>query len=381
MSKAMPKGVRKDLQQTNVGLRLLFDHTQAQSSAIIFLQWCVARPVIEYFRDNNIQDPFLFVQVFDPSGKETRHIFKLESPQEIIQFKSAGEHRIEATIIWGRTLKKIKENLFNQVTVQDEYKLVPIEFLLGKKRPHGIGLKRFGRATFSIDVPKEFFAPEMSAREAAWVNFFFSTAARDSCSIRRRRLFAYTLQPLLVAWWALFQGTIRFCIAFFFGFLLAMRCDWRAILHPFEQSFSEVWNDKMDNTSWLLRKAGTGEMRKYWGVRAFLTPIFHVVLFGVAMVIILKTPGEEFDFLTLLIHYLALTLLMTLVVVIVLAVIAICYGGFTLLEKMMANRPKKSNLEQILCDVSPTEGLRTNNFTPRLVYQAVKARFCQPVAG
>lgn len=381
MSKTMPKGVRKDLQQTNAGLRLLFDHTQAQSSALIFLQWCVARPVIEYFRDNNIRDSFLLVQVFNPSGKETRHIFKLESPQEIIQFKTAGEHRIEATIVWGRTLKKIKENLFQQVTIQDEYKLIPIELLLGKKQLYGIGLKRFGIATFSIDVPKEFFAPEMSAREAAWVNFFFSTAARDSCSIRRRRLFAYTLQLPLLASWALFQGTLRSIIAFFFGFLLAMRCDWKAIFHPFEQSFTEVWNDKMDNTSWLLRKAGTGEMKSYWGARIFLLPIFHAILSGIAIIIILKTPGEELDFLTLLINYLALMLLVTLVVSIVVTIIAICYGGFTLLEKMMASRPKKSNLEQILCDISPAEGLRTNNFTPRLIYQAVKARFCQPVAG
>jgi hypothetical protein len=47
-----------------------------------------------------------------------------------------------------------------------------------------------------IDLPSDCFAKEPSEFEKTWVNFFFRNKAVDQCEFRRRRILAYTVQPI-----------------------------------------------------------------------------------------------------------------------------------------------------------------------------------------
>jgi hypothetical protein len=51
--------------------------------------------------------------------------------------------------------------------------------------------------SISVDVPSEIFANPPPAWEAAWVNLWFKNECIDQCHYRRRRMFAYSIQPLL----------------------------------------------------------------------------------------------------------------------------------------------------------------------------------------
>lgn len=54
-----------------------------------------------------------------------------------------------------------------------------------------------------VEVPKEVFAKAPPSWEARWVNRCFLASAHDQCGYRRRRLFAYTVQPLMAVIWTL----------------------------------------------------------------------------------------------------------------------------------------------------------------------------------
>ena len=80
----------------------------------------------------------------------------------------------------------------------------------------------------SVDVPKEIFAAEPSAWEKSWVNHFFRNKVVDQCEFRRRRLFAYLVQPFLIGGKAL--GTFMVLLI---GLLTGAR-SWsiKYLLHP-----------------------------------------------------------------------------------------------------------------------------------------------------
>ena len=53
-----------------------------------------------------------------------------------------------------------------------------------------------------LELPKECFAKEPSVLEKKWVNFFFRNKAVDQCEFRRRRILAYTVQPIAFFIWS-----------------------------------------------------------------------------------------------------------------------------------------------------------------------------------
>ncbi len=380
MTETVGSETLKSLGQVNVGLRFLFDANQAQTSALLLLQWCVARDVIEYLKQEEAEDAFLLVRVFNPKGKETRYLFDLKSPQEIIQFYSPGVHKIHGRIFWGIDEKKLRHEVLSEDYSSNGHnpglKPRPVKSFV-KTYPK---LKTFGMARISIDVPSEFFAPQLSSHEAAWVNFWFSTAARDSCTINQRRLLAYTVQPIVLLCYVLFQGAFRLVIALTFGVLGAMRCNWSPIIHPFEENLRDVWHDKGNNTSWLIRdKKGYSRRLGRWNL--FFLPGAHILLaVGIAALAVNSTGPFVSRFLIL---YITVILFVGFVTALILLFLFCVGGGLTLVDKLaehLAKSAKKSQFEKIFCDVSPTQGLRQQSFTPRLAYQAVKARLCQPVA-
>jgi hypothetical protein len=66
-----------------------------------------------------------------------------------------------------------------------------------------------------IDMPTGCFAKEPSDTEKKWVNFFFKNKAVDQCEFRRRRMLAYTVQPIVFSVIFIFYALAISCIQLF----------------------------------------------------------------------------------------------------------------------------------------------------------------------
>ncbi len=378
MSAVMTGNDRKVLQETNVGLQLIVDTTQAQSSAMVLLQWCMAKPFIDYLVENNIRKAYLLLSVRNPAGVETRYLYDLSSEQEIVQFRTPGEHTLNAVIVWNANARILKDRLLYKEGGRYWY---DIDHLLGmntEKHSSRIKMKRMGSAEAVLTVPSAFFAPQLSSTENWWINLMFPSSAQNSCSIRRRRMFAYTLQPLVLLVWVSIKALWRFAIAFVMGVLLGLRCDWRAIVQPFEKGYEDVWARNPNNTSWLMRRSDK-KMREWADFWLLCTPMVQIV---VSLIAISVAAGakNELTLLSFVLSYVAV------VVAIVAFFSAIYFGGkvsdnyrqwFTSLWA----RLRPTRLEHLACTTAPVHGLRPTRYRPRFFIQYVKSLYCRPLAS
>ena len=73
-------------------------------------------------------------------------------------------------------------------------------------------------AYLDVDVPSEVFANPPWKWEERWVNLFLDGKPTDQCSFRRRRIFAYTVQPIVFLTFYLIK-ILMFILAYFAGFI------------------------------------------------------------------------------------------------------------------------------------------------------------------
>ena len=72
------------------------------------------------------------------------------------------------------------------------------------------------------------------------MNLAFGQPPRDQCEYRRRRLFAYSLQPIGLAIWAALIIVIRIIYALLLG-LFGFRMEITHILHPFQERTADMY--------------------------------------------------------------------------------------------------------------------------------------------
>jgi len=88
--------------------------------------------------------------------------------------------------------------------------------------------ERLWSSYIDLNLPEECFAPEPFQFEKEWVNFFWREKSVDQCDFRRRRLLAYTIQPLLM----IFIMLGRFVLFSVFAFALYRGLNIWPILLP-----------------------------------------------------------------------------------------------------------------------------------------------------
>jgi hypothetical protein len=127
----------------------------------------------------------------DCSYLETRTIARSKESIGFISFNRPGKHRIfvitsHKDCSWARTrlgnrweATPLRCNQDGSVKVQsNEY--ICYDYI-------------------DVDIPAECFAPDPPEWEKRWVNFFFpGSRALDQCQFRRRRILAYTVQPIIL---------------------------------------------------------------------------------------------------------------------------------------------------------------------------------------
>ncbi|OGG50759.1 hypothetical protein A2763_02435 [Candidatus Kaiserbacteria bacterium RIFCSPHIGHO2_01_FULL_54_36] len=266
----------------NTALRFLFDERQAQTSAVLLLQWCIDTDAMQYLREHQIDDPLLVITVVSPNGKENRQIVQLSQMQVMLQFHRSGVHKILGRILWGVDAKQKKEIL-------KWYRRGEYEMHLDAIKDREAAL---GNAELEVDVPPDFFAKELSAWHQWWLTLWLGELW-DECNMRRRFAFAYFVQGPLVLIWVVFNCFFRLIVAASLtGLLLQRKVHWEAVLHPFQHDFDWVWGGeyhygrtKQDRSvGSLIRYDDAGhERHKSAWIAWLIFPPIHLALLVIAV--------------------------------------------------------------------------------------------------
>lgn len=171
------------------------------TSGTVPISWCLDKELLASLAKRQITEPMLVIVIAPTKGyhqsKEVRKVVPMRELMTYIDFHCAGENKI-----WGFVSpedKALSERRFlkRDGTGYDTTVLNSSNTECWYGSIDGITRDNSACACLTVDVPRECFAPEPSQWEKNWVNFFFRDKPVDQCNFRRRRIFAYTVQPFL----------------------------------------------------------------------------------------------------------------------------------------------------------------------------------------
>jgi hypothetical protein len=235
------------------------------TSGSIPVSWCLDAETLKLLADEKVRDPQIIICVApvnteeDPlryrSSKEVRKVVPLKDLMTYVEFRTSGPNRI-----WGlvsfKSKKEAKDYYLDKKDGSwntsilnsngDDY----ARWLLETETEAARLSKEYTTMTspINVDVPAGVFAPEPAAWEKAWVNHFFKDKVVDQCHFRKRRLFAYGLQPLI----ALSYILIRLLFFLFGALTLCRGLTFKYVLHPFVGDMADALFDQFSKGSILI---------------------------------------------------------------------------------------------------------------------------------
>lgn len=269
------------------------DGSSAVSHPVMFLTWCLNRELVEQVRErrlNGLAVKFLLITFPVGEGgiaidREGRELISLTEPTHVAAFSRGGEHRLVALLVCGQT-----DDALESAFLSRDYGTYRTTVLSNNRTELERDYTRanvFGTGLLEVEIPKQLFAER--PQDWAWVNRWFKEKSDDQCILRRRRLFAYTLQPpFFLASFGLWWLEIAFVTLV--ALLLGMRgLDFAPLRNPFAHNPLDV----------LEQNRGSIFAVKIKGVMLF--PVFlasPLVLVAVAGLAWVTTAYTRFGWLT-----------------------------------------------------------------------------------
>lgn len=328
-------------------------------SASIPITWCIDK---EWLDKHGTHCDVLFVTVPFGNGKEAewRGKGKLLDLVGYVKFLRPGKNRIFC-IAGGLGCKCLGLNW--NVRKNGHWDDDVIVFQDGEPIITDYYVKA-NSAYVDVELPEDVFADEPPAWEKKWVNFFFSTRATDQCDFGRRRLLAYTIQPLLI----LLMMIVRWVV--FLGALSsgARKLNPRPLFHITE-SIEWIWEEAID--PWITNKTKGTEFAPL-GIFVPFAPTIIVlsIIFGLGI-----GPGIPV--------YICILLP---IVVVSLAIIAFSVIGIigTALNKKTSKSLIKDDIikeqEYLNCtqNINTLKDLPKEKRSIKLKFNGIKSRVCAP---
>ncbi|MDQ5957991.1 MAG: hypothetical protein QG665_332 [Patescibacteria group bacterium] len=274
--------------------QIFVDNTKPMVDPNFPLRWCLCPGELEELRKKKAQNIYLVISIVWGGREVDRLLYPIDQVMTYINLRRAGTHTLNAFVVfcdddsghisenWCPGKSYIKKGLgsknghgqpdHNLYDGNGDLNLENISCFQG-----GIGWL-LEASSVDIVVNEEFFAPEPPAWEQRWVNMFFSRGPVDQCAYRRRRIFAYTIQPFVVfIMWAWFVFT-RTTVLLMSIFLMRRHWDIAPILTPWEYRFKDVWDppscDYWSFENDIVFTDKDGKERSFWFV--LLHPVLWV---------------------------------------------------------------------------------------------------------
>lgn len=217
----------------------------------IAISWCVDQGLLDFLASSEVNDPQLVICIspedHSSTRKEVRKIVPLKDMMTYLEFRSSGRNKIGAFVCISD--KNTTKSLFSQ-KCNGEFTTWFFDSS-GENYASHFKNSDFSEGRLSefiyVNVPEQSFAPEPSEWEKNWVNHLFNTKSPDQCDFRRRRLFAYTIQPIL----GIGSLLVRFTMLLVATLIGSKNWSLKYLLHPITYSLNDSWNVMCGGTIFL----------------------------------------------------------------------------------------------------------------------------------
>ncbi len=365
------------------------------TSGSIPIAWCIDKALRAELASEEIKDPAVVICIYPDNekmddyeyherSKEQRFVFRLTDLMGYVFIGRPGKNNIVGFVARdyrcavNEYLSKRGTEYESSIFNNDATEVTPrwsdeLYTKVYSTDPEGDGemLSRTRinvSSVISVDVPSFCFAKEPSKWEKSWVNHLFKSKAVDQCDFRKRRLFAYTVQPV----WMLFNLFLRM-LALIMAILVGSRkTSLQPLLHPLTYDMSQAYEIIGGGSVLISRK------NKEWH-RYLTIPLMPIFLIPICIMIYFNV------FVNVLLVLLAATMIIALVV-------AVVAGIPALKDRIKYGRAQnelwyldEGELQHIICDgqtkPKSVSELPSNHRTLKLRFADLKAKVCRPFAG
>ncbi len=365
--------------------RLIVDNAQ-RADAYLPVSWCIGdkeREIIEKFGIIHPHVLLVVASVYDDPyysktsedeqvesfTEKSRYLVPLTAGTKYITFNRPGRYRLYASIVGDNfsSIKELRKKFLDRGKGGIDWNghlYLPKPFL--------------GRAELDINVGREFFAPEPSEWEQKYMSLWppFRNTPNDQCAWRKRRIFAYTLLPILLGiWWPL-RGIIGL-ILYLLGASFGIRgFAFTPVWNP-NRDFLDIFGESLLSDSIFFRN----ENGTVQGWRLIFHPWIGVLSLILTRVIFGK-PVTLWMFVKHLvaiygIAFLVLPILAFLVYKMIQQVVA-TYRKSVEVYEMAVLKSENENLSLVQCETVTAYGGHPPRETLTLKFNGIKAKVCRP---
>lgn len=285
--------------------------------SVIALRWCINKDVMDYIKKSDIKHPHVLIVVVnigkDSNQEMIRKLVPMTEMMTFIQFARAGINRVFAAIVYPSSsnpgyeeIKSMKKKVLNKSGSSYDFGVLDYNderwnFTYGSNISAIYSDSTDEEAlvaSIDFDVPAQLFAPEPAEWEKWWVNLMHEDKPIDQCHFRKRRLFAYTIQPILLLIINLVFLTFKYLTILFLVTVAVIRgifdFDWNEvknnIIHPWSYNVRDIWDEVRKSETIYTHKKDKKYHRCY-DYRGGVLPWFRptMLLAYVVIVVILYT--------------------------------------------------------------------------------------------
>lgn len=409
MPSLLLKKIKSDLKRKEKDMFQLVSLSTEAPQATIPVEWCVNSELLTNLKKEKAINPQVLLIVKNlRNGKEYRQLAPLDAGMDYIQFRSHGENKVSAMIVWG-TLGKLSE-------LEDRYlrKDWGAEYNVQILDSGGNIFQDFGNwsncmilnsaediSEITVKVDPGLFAKyDRESKWYRWVNYTFDTPPRDECGLRKRMLFAVTIQPVIAFIFIFTKCFLGILVGLFWWGLGSKSVNWKPIFHPFVYDFRDIYYDITGTfrAKWRFDDVAT------WALRPTLIIGLGGIIWGLGFAF------GAISFLQAIVFSLGIFAFLTLFVLVVEVFwlsFDIIFGLFTGAKrgffsfsrrvKRMKNEKKQREIKKkkegipdyekefnyLLCSRVPNDfgkGTTPRKNTVHLRLWAVKAKLCKPIS-
>jgi hypothetical protein len=215
------------------------------TNGTIAVSWCLDEEILKELADKQVQDPHVVICVAPQDNyhlaKEYRKVVPLKDLMTYIEFRVPGKNKIWGFVSYQKGKDARKKYLGKQ---DGEFQTNILSYdgdeyasWLSDDEELPDGTFQSLSTPFTVAVPKAVFAKEPRKWEKTWVNYLFRDKVIDQCEFRRRRLFAYGLQPFIM----LGNLLLRSVIILFATLTLCKNISLKYLFHPLMYSLKDTF--------------------------------------------------------------------------------------------------------------------------------------------
>lgn len=387
-------------------------------TGMVPVSWCVSRELLRRLAELKIRDPHVLLVTAPTGGRyhpsnETRKLVPLTDGMAYVEFRADGPNQVFAVLVfWFSGINRVHDYFFARENGSWKTSVLTTdgrafasrmnkEYVPGNTSS-GWGIvelpsgqwpdeshdetEGWRGVTSSLEVigTAGVFAKPPPAWETAWVNHWFRQAPIDECDYRKRRLWAYSVQPpvMLLNW--LFRLVVT-VVALLAGF---RQVNWQPVFRLLSTNAEDALGSYTNGNYFWPKSWGNSMV----GLLArcalpFFTPLSLLAIGALSALLAGETP-----FATIFLKFLlGFALGFPAIVGIALAIV-LAFAGIGMLTQKAAERKAEhvdylepETIDYLSCDAQGGTRRTIGNVpwrrrSVRLIFEATKAQVCRPFA-